>query len=280
MNIYTPVEIGRLPVSLDHATPLLSLGSCFADEIGSRLARDGFDILCNPFGTLYNPLSIAALLRLAMEDKEIGEENLVYHDGLWHSWMHHSRFSSHDRNACLARCNQAIHLTHERLLQHPFLLVTFGTAWIFRHNGEVVANCHKLPPQKFCRERLTVDAIVETWQGMEAALHAVGVERIYTVSPIRHLADTAHGNQLSKATLLLAVERLSGCYFPAYEILLDELRDYRFFGRDMCHPSELAGDIVYERFLEATTTPTTRQEAARRRKEARRGEHKEIVISE
>ena len=277
MQLTTPVTTDSQGLVLDHSTPLLALGSCFADEMGSRLRRDGFDILCNPFGTLYNPLSIAEDLQMDLAGEPLDPALLVQHDGLWHSWMHHSRFSSPDRDECLGRCNQAIQEAHDQLQRHPLLIVTFGTAWVFRHEGRVVANCHKIPPQQFTRTRLTIDEIVDVWQPLTERLHGEGIQTIFTVSPVRHLADTAHGNQLSKSTLLLAVDRIDTPYFDSYEILLDELRDYRFFGRDLCHPSDLAADIVYERFLDTYTTPATRQQALLFRKEALRAGHRTIV---
>lgn len=277
MQLTTPVTTDSQGLVLDHSTPLLALGSCFADEMGSRLRRDGFDILCNPFGTLYNPLSIAEDLQMALAGEPLDPALLVQHEGLWHSWMHHSRFSSPDRDECLGRCNQAIQEAHDQLQRHPLLIVTFGTAWVFRHEGRLVANCHKIPPQQFTRTRLTIDEIVEVWQPLTERLHGEGIQTIFTVSPVRHLADTAHGNQLSKSTLLLAVDRIDTPYFDSYEILLDELRDYRFFGRDLCHPSDLAADIVYERFLDTYTTPATRQQALLFRKEALRAGHRTIV---
>jgi len=274
MQLTTPVATASQGLAIDFGTPLLALGSCFADEMGSRLQRDGFDILCNPFGTLYNPLSIAEDLRLALSGDALPDDRLVPHDGLWHSWMHHSRFSSPDRDECLARCNEAIRAAHRQLGRKPLLLITFGTAWVFRHEGRVVANCHKVPPQQFERRRLSVDEIVEVWQPLTDSLLGDGIQTLFTVSPVRHLADTAHGNQLSKATLLLAVDRLAAPYFDSYEILLDELRDYRFYGRDMCHPSDIAADIVYERFLDTYTTPATRQQALLNRKESLRAGHR------
>ena len=277
MQLITPVTTDSQGLVLDHSTPMLALGSCFADEMGSRLRRDGFDILCNPFGTLYNPLSIAEDLQMALAGEPLDPALLVQHDGLWHSWMHHSRFSSPDRDECLGRCNQAIQEAHDQLQRHPLLIVTFGTAWVFRHEGRLVANCHKIPPQQFTRTRLTIDEIVDVWQPLTERLHGEGIQTIFTVSPVRHLADTAHGNQLSKSTLLLAVDRIDTPYFDSYEILLDELRDYRFFGRDLCHPSDLAADIVYERFLDTYTTPATRQQALLFRKEALRAGHRTIV---
>ena len=277
LKLQTPVLVGRSRVEVSPDDKICVLGSCFADNIGDKMAELGFNACVNPFGTLYTPLSLAEDLQMALAGEPLDPALLVQHEDLWHSWMHHSRFSSPDRDECLGRCNQAIQEAHDQLQRHPLLIVTFGTAWVFRHEGRLVANCHKIPPQQFTRTRLSIDEIVDVWQPLTERLHAEGIQTIFTVSPVRHLADTAHGNQLSKSTLLLAVDRIDTHYFDSYEILLDELRDYRFFGRDMCHPSDLAADIVYERFLDTYTTPATRQQALLFRKEALRAGHRTIV---
>ena len=286
MQLTTPVETILSPLRIDHSTPLLLLGSCFSDEVGTRLKQAGFNVLCNPFGTLYNPLSIALALRHAVEDCEIGSEWLVHADGLWHSWMHHSRFSHPEQDTCIARCNQSIHQTHQFLNQQPVLIVTFGTAYsFFLHTdsvtppmqGQVVANCHKLPAAMFTRRRITLEEIAAAWQPF-TTLHPI----VFTVSPIRHMADGAHGNQLSKSTLLLSVEQLLNfCpdwhYFNSYEILMDELRDYRFYARDMCHPSDLAVDIVWQRFQDTFMSPQTQSRCRQEEKAARQALHRPIL---
>ena len=288
MQLTTPVETILSPLRIDHSTPLLLLGSCFSDEVGTRLKQAGFNVLCNPFGTLYNPLSIALALRHAVEDCEIGSEWLVHADGLWHSWMHHSRFSHPEQDACIARCNQSIHQTHQFLNQQPVLIVTFGTAYsFFLHTdsvappmqGQVVANCHKLPAAMFTRRRITLEEIAAAWQPF-TTLHPI----VFTVSPIRHMADGAHGNQLSKSTLLLSVEQLLNfCpdwhYFNSYEILMDELRDYRFYARDMCHPSDLAVDIIWQQFQDTYMSPATQQRCRDEEKAFRRTQHRPINTS-
>ena len=293
---------------IDFSTGILSLGSCFADEIASRLTDGGFNVEQNPFGTLYNPASIAAALDRIIDCREITEADLVQHEGLWHSWQHHGSFSRPTAQETLEVCNSRLHQAHQALRSADVLLITFGTAWVFEVKGErlevkgnatqdidstshlspltshlVVANCHKLPPQMFTRRRMTVDEIVSLWQPLLKKLrtHNSELTTIFTVSPIRHLADGAHGNQLSKATLLLAIDQLvsifnsqfSISYFPSYEIVLDELRDYRFFGPDMTHPTALAADIVYHRLQQATMSPATIQQAHNNAKSARRSRH-------
>lgn len=275
-TLYTQVAVPRMPFELDFASGIVSIGSCFADEIGERLRESGFRIEQNPFGTLYNPASIATALQRTIDNREIAENDLVQHEGLWHSWHHHGSFSRPTAAETIAACNGSIHHAHASLKEARLLMVTFGTAWVFEHDGTIVANCHKLPPQEFVRRRMDIDEIVALWQPLLNKLSTFNpkLSTVFTVSPIRHMADGAHGNQLSKSTLLLAIDRLvSTSYFPSYEILLDELRDYRFYGPDMVHPSPLAVDIVWERFQQACMTPATMQQAHNNKKHSKREKH-------
>ncbi len=278
-NLTTPVIVPQMPFSVDYSTGIVSLGSCFADEIGDRLQEADFHVEQNPFGALYNPASIAAAVRRLMEDRPIGMEDLVEHEGLWHSWHHHGSFSRSTAGETLAACNDRLHQAHEALKEASLLMVTFGTAWVFEREGGIVANCHKLPPQMFVRRRMTVEEIVALWQPLlqELAAYYPKLNVLFTVSPIRHLADGAHGNQLSKSALLLAVNELVGnarChYFPSYEIVLDELRDYRFFDEKMTHPTPLAVDVVWERFQRATMLPAVREQAHYNMKQHKREKH-------
>ncbi len=282
-NLTTPVIVPQMPFKIDYSTGIVSLGSCFADEIGERLQEGDFHVDMNPFGALYNPASIAAAVRRLMEDREIGMDDLVQHEGLWHSWHHHGCFSHSTAEETLAACNSRIHQAHQAIKEASLLMVTFGTAWVFEREGEIVANCHKLPPQMFVRRRMTVEEIVALWQPLlqELAAYYPGLKVLFTVSPIRHMADGAHGNQLSKSTLLLAIDQLlptAHCslptyYFPSYEIVLDELRDYRFFDEKMTHPTPLAVDIVWDRFQRATMLPAIREQAHFNAKQHKRERH-------
>ena len=277
----TPVGIDPLPFSLDFDTPVFTIGSCFADEMGHRLAAEGFRICPNPFGTLYNPASIALALDRIVDKRPIVEADLVMHDGLCHSWHHHGRFSRPSARETLDLCNGVILTAHDFLSDARLLAVTFGTAWVYECDEAhgIVANCHKLPPQRFTRRRMPVDEIVAQWEPLLQKLAAFnpGLQVMFTVSPIRHLADGAHGNQLSKSTLLLATDPLAALpktsYFPAYEIVMDELRDYRFYAADMTHPSPMAADIVYDRFRQACMTPAVVQQAHNNAKQALRQQH-------
>lgn len=282
-QMFTPVSVPPMDIRLDLYSGVVSLGSCFADEIGRRLEEGGFKIEQNPFGTLYNPASIAAALDRLMDDHEISEADMVQHEGLWHSWFHHGSFSRPNKEETLAVSNSRIHQAHYALKEARLLMITFGTAWVFEREGRVVANCHKLPPQNFTRRMMTMDEIVSLWRPILGKLSTFNsqLSTIFTVSPIRHLADGAHGNQLSKSTLLLAIDQLLSTincqlpshYFPSYEIVLDELRDYRFFGPDMAHPTPLAADIVYDHFQQVCMTPTIIHQAHLNMKQRKREKH-------
>lgn len=258
MNFTTPVELPAGLPRLRHTDRLLLFGSCFASHIGARLADAKFSCDVNPYGVLYNPLSISTALREIVQGKVYGTEDLFFFRDCWHSPMHHGDFSSQSAGETLERINGRIAGAHEQLAQAGCLLLTFGTSWVYeqKQTGRIVGNCHKQPEREFVRRRLSVDEIVADYTSLLSGLWALnaGLNVILTVSPIRHVRDGMHANQLSKATLLLAADRLQAAfpdrvfYFPAYELVLDELRDYRFYAEDMVHPSDVAIQYVWERF--------------------------------
>jgi hypothetical protein len=245
------------------------VGSCFADNIGAKMEEYRFDVEVNPFGALYNPASVAAACRLMAqaEPKPFLETDLRQHDGLFHSFMHHSRFSDASAERCLAGINAALQTAVKRFGSLSYLLFTFGTAYVYRlkNGGATVANCHKIPASEFVIERLTVSEIVDEWSLLieELKRHNPALRIIFTVSPIRHLKNGAHLNQISKATLLLAIHEIiekypaTATYFPVYEIVMDELRDYRFYADDLLHPSSVAVDYIWERFCETFMSAET-----------------------
>ena len=271
MKLYTTVHVAPSETKIGYGDKILLLGSCFADNIGEKFEEHYFQTTINPFGTLYNPASIAkAVLDMGYGSSGMG---LVEHNGLWHSMMHHGSYSGVDKEEVIARCEESRIQMREALQQASVVIVTFGTAWVYEYEGEVVANCHKLPANRFVRRRLTVDEIVDMWQPIIASMP--DKHWIFTVSPIRHIKDGLHENQVSKAILLQAVDRLmaqqasrtsstssTSCtsYFPSYEIMLDELRDYRFYAEDMVHPSAVAVDYIWQRFVETYMTTDTQQE--------------------
>lgn len=264
MQLLTPTHITPLQPALRHSDRLLVMGSCFAEHIGARLSEMKWRTVVNPFGVLYNPLSIAEAMSRLMTARPYTEEDLtLYPHGGWSTWMHHSRYAHPDKGTALQQINESLASGSQMLAQADMLILTLGTAWVYRLNetGQVVGNCHKVPERAFTRQRLTIEESVEALATMLDRLWKVNptLRMIVSVSPVRHLKDTLHGNQLSKSTLLLAVDELCHRfpdrihYFPAYEILMDELRDYRFYADDMVHPSPQAVEYVWERFVEHMT---------------------------
>lgn len=222
-------------------------------------------VTINPFGILFNPATIASTLDRLRCSTPFSEQDMIIHNGLWISLAHHGRFSSTDRSETLADINQALVQGTQALEQADYLILTLGTAWIYRYKatGEVVANCHKLPASAFERRRLTPDEIVNALEGALRP-HLNNKQVFLTVSPVRHAGDGLVENQLSKSSLIVAAGELcerhpeSIHYFPAYEIVMDELRDYRFYQADMMHPSEVAIQYIWERFAESALTPACR----------------------
>ncbi len=258
MEFRTIVEITKQEPTITYADKIMMFGSCFAENIGEKLLKSKFQTTINPFGILYNPESVRISLERILEKKPFIENELFEHEGVWKSFSHHSRFAELTSEAFIENANKKLKETAGFLQTAGFLMITFGTAWIYRlkESGEVVSNCHKLPGTLFVREKLTPESIVETYAGLIRRLLQVrpAMKIIFTVSPIRHKKDGMHENQLSKAVLLLAIEQLQrlfpSCilYFPAYEIVLDELRDYRFYAEDMIHPDKTAIRYIWERF--------------------------------
>ena len=258
MNFLTPVELpSGLPL-LTQSDELLLMGSCFATNMGALLADAKFRPDINPFGVLYNPLSVSAALREVAAGKIYTEEDLFFFRECWHSPMHHGDFSSPSAEEALQRINTRLQAAHARIHQLECLLLTFGTSWVYEQTGHIVANCHKQPESVFTRRQLSVQEIVSDYTSLFSGLIARNpkLKVIFTVSPIRHVRDGMHANQLSKAILLLAIDQLQAAfpehvfYFPAYELLLDELRDYRFYADDMVHPSPQAVRYVWEKFVQ------------------------------
>ena len=230
------------------APSLLMLGSCFTTEVGQLLAADGLDVCINPTGNVYNPLSAAKTLVNLACGRRYDANELIEVQGLWRSLDHHTRLAAPTPEVAIEKINRSMEIGGEALSRASHIIITFGTAYVFERRGEVVCNCHKLPDREFIRRRLSVDEIVNAWQPL---IEQFSDKRfIFTVSPIRHKADGLHGNQLSKATLLLAIDSFKGAdYFPAYEIMIDELRDYKFYAADEVHPAPEAVEIIHRRFL-------------------------------
>lgn len=261
-KFHTEVKIPDYGWKTGYKSKMMLMGSCFTENIGNKLLALKYPVDVNPFGILYNPVSIAQDIRLMLEDKQFEKEDLIHHDGLWHSFHHHGKFSSADADIMLDEINKGIENSSSFLKNADFLFLSFGTAWVYENKatGMTVANCHKIPNNEFRRFRLTPGEIIEDYRQLISELWKVNPELkiIFTVSPVRHWKDGAVENQRSKSTLLLSVEGLirgfgeENCnYFPSYEIMMDELRDYRFYDEDMIHLSASAINHIWERFQES-----------------------------
>lgn len=274
MKLTTPVSIEPLERRFGFESRFLFMGSCFADSIGALMQESGFDAVVNPFGVLYNPASIAQSFGRLASREPFTDADVVFHDGLYTSFWHHSRFSRSLQEQFLEDANAALVDAASVFAAADVCVVTLGTSWVFRHleRDMIVSNCHKIPAAAFRRGRLSA----EESAALLAPVIASNSDKrwIFTVSPIRHMADGAHGNQLSKASLLLAIDSLQRqfgnvSYFPAYEIMMDELRDYRFYEENLTHPSHLAVEYIYECFRQFAIEPACEERIAAARKAAK-----------
>lgn len=264
---YTPVKVVPIPLANKgrYEDEIVTLGSCFSESIGGAVAELGYKICINPYGTLYNPFSIAGAIDFLLSDtcphmKSQWEER----NGLYHSWFHHGRFSAPNTATLCERIEKSWHAGHRALLQASQLWITFGSTWVYRlkQTGTVVANCHKFPASYFERKAVSLEDCVEVMAPAIDRLRQLNptVQLVCTVSPIRYVGDGLVANSLSKSTLRLLCEHLchqfsNTFYFPAYEIVIDELRDYRFYGPDLVHPSATTVTYLTQRFLDFWSHP-------------------------
>ncbi len=268
MKFRTEIELQPAEKQITIDQSILTMGSCFAENISAYFRRAFFNLLENPFGVLYNPFSISHALQLILSQKTFSKEDLIFHQGEWHSFWHHSTFSHHDPEICLQNINQQLQTAHQFLKKADWLIVTFGTAYVYLHRqlNTVVANCHKLPESNFHRKLLTVDEIADNWQQTVELLKEFNpaLKVMLTISPVRHLRDGFIENQKSKATLVLATHQITQqnkdhFYFPAYEIVLDDLRDYRFYEANLTHPNQQAVEYIWAKFQEMFFNEETRR---------------------
>jgi len=269
MDFFSHIEWPKSSIDISYHDFSLFFGSCFAENIGNKFLEHQFQADLNPFGVIYNPESIALSITRLMNNTPIDDKELFFHDGLYHSFSHHSSFSDTEKEVCLQKINERIAFSANNLKKINRLFVTFGTAYGYRlvKTGQVVANCHKLPAHLFIRKRISIRQIVETWEMLLADLFSKNkdIKLIFSVSPVRYWQDGVHENQLSKSILLLAIEELCTrfpdeiAYFPAYELMLDELRDYRFYTDDLFHLSDMAIRFIWERFEDTYMNTQTKQ---------------------
>lgn len=261
MEIFrTTFRIPDSPCKLDYTHGVLLTGSCFTENIGNRLGQYKFHTLTNPSGIIFNPVSISRSLHRITEGMPYEPDELLFHDGQWLSLEHHGSFSGPDASTMLKSINQALVEAHTFLAKSSLLIITLGTAWVYRYreSGEVVANCHKIPQNAFDKQVLGIDQILRDYRSLLQALKSFnpGLDVCFSLSPIRHWRDGAVENQRSKSILHAAIQQLveeyEYChYFPAYELLMDDLRDYRFYEADMIHPNAVAVEYIWERFRQS-----------------------------
>lgn len=265
MNFTTRIPISKSQNPIDYNSKIVSLGSCFAENIGEKFEYFKFQNAVNPFGIIFNPISIENIISRTVHQEHFTEEDIFFHNERWHCYEVHSELSNPDKDEFLANLNLIIQQSNNQIIQSTHIIITYGTSWIYRSkaSNEIVANCHKVPQNQFEKEILTVEVIQKSIQNTIAHIQKVNpsCNVIFTVSPVRHIKDGFVENQRSKAHLITALQASifhlpSSSYFPSYEIMMDELRDYRFYAEDMLHPNQVAIDYIWERFFQTQIAET------------------------
>jgi hypothetical protein len=262
MQFRTQIPVSKSNSPIDYNSKILSIGSCFAENMAEKFDYFKFQNETNPFGIIFNSVSIEKIFERVCKEQWFEEKDVFFHNERWHSFEVHSDLSNADRQELLETLNKAISETNKQLKEATHIIITFGTSWIYRNleKEEVVANCHKVPQKQFSKELLSVEVIQKSIQNTIHLIQSLNpnINFIFTISPVRHIKDGFVENQLSKSHLFVALhfvlktEHLKGNtqYFPSYEIMMDELRDYRFYNEDMLHPNQMAIDYIWKLFSE------------------------------
>ena len=269
MNLQTQVPLKRETYNpISYNSKILLLGSCFSENIGDKLAYFKFQSNQNPFGILFHPKAIERLVTNAINEKEYTDRDIFFLNERWHCFEAHSSLSSPNKEELLNTLNQQIKFTNKQLHKSTHLIITLGTAWAYRfiESDTIVANCHKVPQKKFLKELLSIDEITESLENIISLIKSINkkITITFTVSPVRHLKDGFIQNQQSKSHLLAAIHQVIESrnrihYFPSYEIIMDELRDYRFYAEDMIHPNQTAINYVWEKFSNVWVTEDSKE---------------------
>lgn len=269
MNFQTQIPFTKQKHNqIDYQSKLLLIGSCFSENIGDKLDYYKFRSKQNPLGILFHPKAIESLITKAMNEEKYTDKDIFFHNERWHSFEAHSSLSTSDKDELLNNLNSSIQQTFQQLRNTTHLIITIGTAWVYREitSDTLVANCHKVPQKRFSKELLTVEEISESLEAINSLVISINkdISIIYTVSPVRHIKDGFIENQRSKAHLLSAIHQVveprnNFYYFPSYEIMMDELRDYRFYNEDMIHPNKTAINYIWEKFKEVWITEKSNQ---------------------
>ena len=268
MQFTTKIPIQKSSFPIDYDSKILLLGSCFAENMGEKFDYFKFQTTINPFGIIFNSVSIEKLIRRSIEKRKFTENDIFFHNDLWHCFEVHSELSNSDKDVFLESLNDLIRSTNKQLSDSTHIIITLGTSWVYQNiaSNEIVANCHKVLQKQFTKELLSILQIEESLESIISLVHSVNpnCKFIFTVSPVRHIKDGFVENTLSKAHLIAAIHSVlnrkfstslelttqNNIYFPAYEIMMDELRDYRFYAEDMLHPSQTAIDYIWIQFFE------------------------------
>ncbi len=258
MNFHLEFFPKPFDVKIEHKDPIFLIGSCFTENIGSKFKQHKFTVVENPNGILFNPISISKAITSYIENKHFTQNDLFFQNDVWNSWEHHTRFSDVDAAACLSKINTAQDEAHQFLKKADWVVVTLGSAFVYQLEGNVVANCHKVPTDKFQKKLLAVEEVLSA---LDNVMHRIFMfnshaKIIFTISPVRHLREGFIENNRSKAVLIQAVHHLVNkfnklYYFPAYELVIDDLRDYRFYAEDLVHPNYMATNYVWDKIKEA-----------------------------
>lgn len=276
MQFTTQIPITKNSFPIGYDSHILSLGSCFAVNIGQKLEYYKFRNTINPFGILFHPLAIEKIISYALSKKTFSKADIFFHNERWHCFDAHSDLSNADADSLINSLNTASLLLNDAVRSASHIIITLGTAWAYKHNetNETVANCHKVPQKEFTKELLEPESIKQSLQSSINMVREMNTDAqvIFTVSPVRHIKDGFTENQWSKANLISAVQQFIRqessehiTYFPSYEIMMDELRDYRFYGEDMIHPNQTSIDYIWQRFTESfinENSPKTMEDVA------------------
>jgi len=265
MNLLTEIPLSKANNPIDYSSQLLLLGSCFSENIGAKLSYYKFQGIQNPFGILFHPLAIERLIEKSVNQELFTEEDVFNQNEQWHSFDAHSSLSNPSKAQIITDLNNAISRISTQVNTASHIIITLGTAWVYRKtsSNKVVANCHKVPQSNFTKELLSVEDVVESLKRIITFVQSINpsVQFIFTVSPVRHLKDGFLENQRSKAHLIAAIHQVLNedrvSYFPSYELMMDELRDYRFYAKDMIHPNETAIEYIWEKFVEVWLASNT-----------------------
>ena len=259
MQFTTKIPVQKSSFPIDYDSKIMLLGSCFVENMGNKFDYFKFQATTNPFGIIFNPVSLKKIIERSVQKNYFSENDIFFHNESWHCFEVHSELSNPDKDTFLESLNDLIRLTNQQLNDSTHIIITLGTSWVYRNieSNEIVANCHKVPQKQFTKELLSINQTEESLQSIISLIHSVNpnCNFIFTVSPVRHIKDGFVENTLSKAHLVAALhfsisQLPSSNYFPAYEIMMDELRDYRFYTEDMLHPNQTAIDYIWIQFFE------------------------------